>query len=221
MKSWEKSLEFYNSIPEVSDERKEQAYKVASLIDLSTIDRIEVIETGASQNLADGCFGLLFAHLADLERGSFSSVDISNQICDSSVVIFNKFLPNLEYKASASDSIEFLERYTGSPTIVHLDSWDLDIFNPEPSMLHGFLEFQAIEGKMESGSYILVDDNFMRGTFIFWNWNGGEQEQHEVRQEILGKGSMIYHYCKKPESQWELLGEYPYGPNQKLVLRKK
>lgn len=221
MKRWWKSLDFYTSIPEVSDDRKEQAQKVASLIDLNTLNRIEVIETGASQNLMDGCFGLLFAHLANLGGGSFASVDNDKGICDSSIEIFNRFLPDLDYKASVSDSIKFLERYEGSPTIVHLDSWDLNIFDPEPSMLHGFLEFQAIEGKMESGSYIVVDDNFMRGTSIYWNWNSGYQEQYEVRQEILGKGSMIYHYCKKPESRWELLGEYPSGPNQKLVLRKK
>jgi len=221
MRRWWKSLDFYTSISEISDDRREQAEKVASLIDLNTIDRIEVIETGASQNLGDGCFGLLFAHLANLDGGSFCSVDNDKEVCDSSIEIFNKFLPDLEYTASTSDSIQFLEKYDGSPTIVHLDSWDLDIFDPEPAMLHGFLEFQAIESKMESGSYIVVDDNFMRGTFIFWKWNGGDTEQYEVRQEILGKGSMIYHYCKKPESLWELLGEYQLGPNQKLVLRKK
>ncbi len=123
-------------------------------------------------------------------------------------------------------SFDFLKNYEGSPTIVHLDSWDLNIYNPEPSMLHGFLEFLSIKDKMKSGSYVVVDDNFMQGTIIYWNsFSNGElvkTDKYVVRQEILGKGSMIYHYCKMPESEWEILGDhYVDGPNVKLVIRKK
>jgi hypothetical protein len=186
-----------------------------------------LIETGASQNLEDGCFGLLFAHLALENSGEFHSVDINHEISESSKSLFKDNLP--EFKGAyhyTKDSVKFLEEFGGCPNLVHLDSWDLDIYNPEPAMLHGFLEFLAIEDKMKSGSYIVVDDNFMRGTIIYWNiFNGGDlvkTEEHEVKQEILGKGSMIYHHCKKPESNWEIIGDhYVAGPNTKLVIRKK
>ena len=68
-----------------------------------------------------------------------------------------------------SDSVKFLEEYNGNPNLVHLDSWDLDMTNPVPSMLNGWLEFVAIKDKMPSGSIILVDDNYMKGTWVNWN----------------------------------------------------
>jgi hypothetical protein len=41
---------------------------------------LEVIETGASQDFGDGCFGLFFAKLAILSGGIFHSVDIDPDI---------------------------------------------------------------------------------------------------------------------------------------------
>jgi hypothetical protein len=38
--------------------------------------KLEVIETGASQNFGDGCFGIFFGKLAILSGGIFHSVDI-------------------------------------------------------------------------------------------------------------------------------------------------
>jgi len=226
MKNWEKSLEFFNSISPPSY-RIGQAQVISNLIDLHTVDNLRVIETGASQNLEDGCFGFLFAHLAFENGGEFHSVDIDQEISERSESLLKETL--LEFNNShhyKMDSVKFLREFEGSPDLVHLDSWDLDIYNPEPSMLHGFLEFLAIKDKMKSGSYIAVDDNFMQGTIIYWNiFSNGEfvkTDEYTVSQEILGKGSMIYHYCKFPESEWEILGDhYVAGPNIKLVIRKK
>jgi hypothetical protein len=41
-------------------------------------------------------------------------------------------------------------------------------------MLHHWLEFVEIESKMPSGSILLVDDNFFRGTTVYWNSLDGE-----------------------------------------------
>ena len=226
MKNWQKSLEFFNSIT-TSPSREGQAEVVSRLVDLDLLENLCIIETGASQDPEDGCFGILFAHLAFENSGEFHSVDVDHGISEKSKALFKDTLP--EFKSCyhyTEDSVKFLKEFSGTPTLVHLDSWDLDIYNPEPAMLHGFLEFLAIKDKMESGSYIVVDDNFMRGTIIYWNifYDGKivKTEDHEVKQEILGKGSMIYHYCKSPESDWEIMGDhYVAGPNAKLVIKKK
>jgi len=154
------------------------------------------------------------------------SVDLDPEITRLSQEMYSRYLPEYSLEHLTTDSVQFLENYSGSPTIVHLDSWDIDIYNPEPSMLHGFLEFLAIKDKMESGSYIIVDDNFMKDTLIYWNvFIDGELSQTKeflVQQEILGKGSMIYHYACRKNSDWELVGDhYKTGPNIKLILRKK
>ena len=192
---WNKSLAYYESLESVIQSRKEQARIVSQIIDADSLGRVEIIETGASQNLDDGCFGLFFAHLAKEYGGKFSSVDIDENISLRSSEIYKEYLPSLCVETFIMDSVDFLKNYDGSPTIVHLDSWDLNIYNPEPSMLHGFLEFLAIKDKMKSGSYIVVDDNFMQGTIIYWNsFLNGElvkTDEYTVRQEILGKGSMI------------------------------
>lgn len=228
---WDKSLEYYNSFDVIPDLRKQHASLISRVIDIDGLERVEIIETGASQNFDDGCFGLFLAHAAREKHGKFFSVDVDEEILGKSSSMYMKNLDNYDgINSFLSDSVSFLEQYEGRPTIVHLDSWDLDIYNPEPSMLHGFLEFVAIKDKMDTGSYIIVDDNFIRGTFIFWNvYYDGElvkSEEYKVEQEILGKGSMIYHYCKRYDSEWEIIVDmFEEGPlrwkNQKLILRKK
>ncbi len=223
---WKKSLDFYLSLEGVNKNRRNQAIQVSKAVDLSSVRKLEVIETGASQNLSDGCFGLLFAHLCFEKNSPMSSVDLDKRITNLSIEMYSKYLPENGVEHSTMDSVRFLKEYKGSPTIVHLDSWDLDIYNPEPSMLHGFLEFLAIKDKMESGSYVIVDDNFMRETIIYWDvYVEGKivkTDEFYVQQEILGKGTMIYHYCKREDSDWELVGDhYHAGPNIKLILRKK
>ena len=219
-----KELDFYKSI---TDRRLEQADTVYNaLISHFNFDKVECIETGASQNLDDGCFGLYLAKIAQSKGGSYHSVDIYEDIVNKSKLIFEKYIPGLNVNHYVSDSVKFLEEYNGNPNLVHLDSWDLDITNPVPSMLHGWLEFVAIKDKMPSGSILMIDDNFFKGTVIYWHilMNGELKEVKEVNvdYDLIGKGSLIYHFVKEKESNWELIGNhYVAGPNLKLFFRKK
>ena len=160
-------LNFYKSITTFRENQAKSVYQV--LLNNFDFDYVECIETGASQNLEDGCFGLYLAKITNDCGGTFNSVDISSDIVEKSKEIFNKYLPNLKIYHNCQDSVAFLENYKGSPNLVHLDSWDLDITNPVKSMLHGWLEFVAIKDKMPSGSIILIDDNFLNGTWVNWN----------------------------------------------------
>jgi hypothetical protein len=190
-------------------------------------DKVVCIETGASQNKDDGCFGLYLGKIVESTGGEFYSVDIDEGVLTNSVKFYSEYLPNVEVKSFLGDSISYLNNFEGAPNLVHLDSWDLNLKNPVPSMLHGWLEFKAIEEKMPVGSIILVDDNFLKDTWVNWNYynNNGvvvNSERIDITYDIVGKGSMIYHYCKNYDSDWEIIGDHYYvGDSIKLIIRKK
>jgi len=217
-------LNFYKSITDKRSKQADSLYNV--LMDHFEFDKVECIETGASQNLDDGCFGLYLAKIAQSKGGSYHSVDIYEDIVNKSKIIFEKYVPELKVNHSVSDSVKFLEEYDGHPNLVHLDSWDLDLLNPIQSMLHGWLEFVAIKDKMTSGSIILVDDNFLKGTWVNWNWMTDGQitnsEVIDIKYDIIGKGSLIYHWCQKKETEWDLVGDhYIVGDNIKIIIKKR
>ncbi len=220
-----KELNFYHSITEKRLEQSQDVY--SALKEHFKFDKIECIETGASQNLDDGCFGLYLAKVTESTGGVYHSVDIYEDIVNNSKIIFDKYLPNFKVHHHISDSVEFLESYKGNPNLVHLDSWDLDLTNPVPSMLHGWLEFVAIKDKMPSGSIIIVDDNFLKDTWVNWNemidgQYTGNYKRIDITYDIVGKGSLIYHWCQKENTDWNLIGNhYKVGSNIKLILKKK
>ena len=162
----EKQVLLYKKITESNTDdfkRVEQAKDLSKVLDEHfKFDTIECIETGASQNFSDGCFGFFLCELIKEYGGTFKSVDIDESLLNSSIALYNKFYPNLNIEHYNMDSIKFLQEYNGTPNLVHLDSWDLDLKNPVPSMLHGWLEFDAIRHKMPSGSICVIDDNFFK-----------------------------------------------------------
>ena len=219
-----KELDFYKSITPKRSKQADSVYE--ALKEHFKFETVECIETGASQNLDDGCFGLYLAKIVQSKGGSYHSVDIYEDIVNKSKLIFEKYIPELKINHYISDSVKFLEDYKGSPNLVHLDSWDLDLTNPIPSMLHGWLEFVAIKDKMVSGSIILVDDNFLKGTWVNWNEmiNGqytSNYKKIDIEYDIIGKGSLIYHWCQKQETDWDLIGNHEVGSNIKIILKKR
>ena len=217
-------LDFYKSITDRRSNQADSLYNV--LMNHFEFDRVECVETGASQNLDDGCFGLYLAKIVQSKGGSYHSVDIFEDIVNKSKLIFEKYVPELSVNHYVSDSVKFLEEYNGSPNLVHLDSWDLDLTNPVPSMLHGWLEFVAIKDKMPSGSIIIVDDNFLKGTWTSWNWMKDGQiidsEVIDIKYDIIGKGALVYHWCQKEETEWDLVGDhYIAGSNIKIIIKKR
>ena len=219
-----KELEFYKSIVNIRDYQANVVFKILS--DYFNFENIECIETGASQNLKDGCFGLYLSKICESHNGVFSSVDIDENISNKSNIIYDEYLPNFKINTYISDSIKFLKEYDGTPNLVHLDSYDLDLKNPIPSMLHSWLEFDAIKGKMPSGSIIMVDDNYLKGTWVDWNISIDgevkETERIDIDYDIIGKGSLIYYWCKKDDTDWDIIGDhYHPGLNIKIIIKKR
>jgi hypothetical protein len=212
----------------ISDVRKPQLDVVSNLLDNHfDFGKIEAIETGASFNLEDGCFGVFICKLALDSGGTFSSVDNNEEISKKSQDLYQSIFPTGKIDHYIQDSVEYLKNYEGSPNLVHLDSWDLDIMEPVRSMLHGWLEFEAIKDKMPSGSICIVDDNFMKGTCVYWNWQNYDNGTNgtdlvDINYEIVGKGSLIYHWAQKPNTDWDLIGDhYELGSNIKVVVKKR
>jgi hypothetical protein len=222
------SIQFYRKLKSeynIPDFRFDQVISLSNCLFDFNFDYLESIETGASQNFDDGCFGLFIGHLTSTKSGKMSSVDNNPQLVELSKNIYKEFLPELSIEHYCEDSIKFLNEYEGKPNLVHLDSWDLDLKNPIPSMLHGWLEFVAIKDKMPKNSIIVVDDNFMKGTWVTWNWyeNGvwKSDERIDINYDIIGKGSLIYHYCQKSDSDWKIMGShYITGNNVKVIIKK-
>lgn len=189
-------------------------------------EKIICIETGCSQEWDDGLFGLFLGRSVRESGGSFHSVDIVDSYNQKSREIFSKFIPDLDLYSQTIDSVEFLKNTEIVPNLVHLDSMDLDMSNPLPSALHGWEEFISIKDKMPSGSIIIVDDNYLQGTWVDWRITRGDGSQelkrYTVEYPIIGKGAHIYQWCQREDSDWKIIGDhYVSGPNIKIIIQKK
>lgn len=185
-------------------------------------DKLVTVETGVSQSYDDGMVGLLLGFATEKTNGEMFSVDIDSDLLQKSVKIFSETIPNLQYHVFQGDSVKFLKNLSTTPNLVHLDSWDLNLKDPFPAALHGWNEFKAIEGKMSSGSIILIDDNFLKGTSVQWFYPDGHEEHIGITYPIIGKGTHVYQHVLEGNSDWELIGDqYVVGDNFKIMLQKK
>jgi hypothetical protein len=184
-------------------------------------DEINLIETGVSGNIHYGLFGLMLGNLVNGFGGQMHSVDLDCESCENSKKIFHDVLPNLKYKTYCMDSLEFLQRPPIIPNVVHLDSFDFQLFNPFPSALHCWNEFISIEKLMPSGSIIVIDDNWFNGTYLQWIQNGLDQ-LIEIKYPIIGKGTHVFQETLRNNTNWEYIETNQNRfENIKLVFKKK
>jgi hypothetical protein len=203
--------------------RRQQCETVIdSINDEFNFDKLIVLETGASSNYNDGLFGLFLGYVAKNTNGKMTSVDISSNIVEKSVKIFEDAIPNLDYSIHVSDSVSFLKNIEEIPNFVHLDSWDFNLFDAFPSALHGWEEFKAIESKMLKGSIIVIDDNYKQGTYVQWFHANGQEDNMVIPYPMVGKGVHIYQHVLKGNTDWKLIGtHYDSYDNIKIIIQKK
>lgn len=184
-------------------------------------DEANLIETGVSGDLSYGMFGFFLGSFVENFGGRMESVDINCESCKSSKDIFNRELPNLKYNTHCQDSITFLERPTIIPNIIHLDSYDFQLFDPFPSAIHTWKEFTSIKKLLPKKSIVLIDDNWLKGTHLQWFQNGNEYLE-EIKFPIIGKGAHIYQEIITDNREFEFIGNHhlPYK-NIKIYLKKK
>jgi hypothetical protein len=206
--------------------RIKQAEILDSVLDEHfNFDYVECIETGCSYGGYDD-FGTYLGHYTKENQGKLSTVDIIPESIEKSKKFYEELFPGLGVDFYTGDSINFLNSFDGKPNLVHLDSWDLEMPNPLSSMLHGWLEFSAIKDKMPSGSICIIDDNYLKGTVVYWNiFNNGvhvDTQPIDVNYDVIGKGALVYHWINNYETDWVLVGNnYQAGDNVKLIFKKK
>jgi hypothetical protein len=185
-------------------------------------DKLIVLETGASSNYNDGMFGLFLGYVTKKTNGKMTSVDISSTVVEKSKKIFEDAIPRLNYSIYDKDSVSFLKHTQEIPNLVHLDSWDFNLYDPLPSALHGWREFIAIESKMEKGSIIIIDDNYISGTFLEWIHGDGRVDVDIIKYPILGKGAHVYQHVLNNTTNWKLIGShYNTNDNIKIIIQKQ
>jgi hypothetical protein len=204
--------------------------KQAEILDLIleehfNFNYVECIETGCTHGGYED-FGIYLGHFCQEKGGKISTVDIIPESIEKSKFFYENLFPGILVNFHVGDSVEYLNSYSGNPNLVHLDSWDLEIPNPVPSMLHGWLEFSAIKDKMPSGSICVIDDNYFNGTIVYWNifYEGSlaETKTVDINYDVIGKGALPYHWVKNYKTDWELIGNhYQSGDNVKLIFKKK
>lgn len=181
---------------------------------------IKFLETGASQNWDDGCFGYLFANLVKEFGGEFISVDNNDEVIKKSNELYKEIIPDVEVFSYVDDSVNFIKNTKNKFNLVHLDSFNLDLKEPLPSMLHGWREFDLIKDKIDVGGIVIIDDNYFKGSWVEWIHPDGSREIIDINYEIIGKGALVYHFCKDKNNGWEILSKKDVGPNKKLIFKK-
>ena len=209
-------------------DRAKQADTILKSLEQTTLNEgpINIIETGASQNWDDGMMGILFAKIAQRTGGKMWVVDIDPNILERARIKFGEYgLDFVEFHLG--DSVQFLQDFNDRVDMIHLDSWDLNLEDYFPSALHGWREFEAIKDKVDTGTIIIVDDNYLDGSWVNWyeivdGEYTGEYKKIDITQPCVGKGSHIFWWTQQPNTDWNLLGrEHMFaGDNVKIICQK-
>ena len=108
-------LEEYKTFIEKHGGNQERIHQSESLFNCLNkyflFDKVICIETGASQNKEDGCFGLYLGKIVESTSGEFYSVDINKKILTDSTIFYTEFLPNLPVTSVMEDSINYLTNF--------------------------------------------------------------------------------------------------------------
>lgn len=119
-----------------------------------------VVETGGLRKidnwLGDGQSTRIFDLFVSHHQGFLYSVDI-DPIC----AVLTRQMCSDRCMAVTADSVSFLRSLPGKQAIsvLYLDSFDLDVNNPEPSSRHHVEELREVFELLEPGTVIAVDDN--------------------------------------------------------------
>lgn len=206
-------------------ERSEQVDSIVTILKNNFLVEgpINIIETGASHDWNDGMMGLFFAQIVQQTGGKMWMVDIDgNNINKAKEVFHQEGITCVEF--IVDDSINFLENFDQDVHIIHLDSWDLNLLDPFPSALHGWREFDTIKNKISKNTIVIVDDNYLGGSWVDWNFLSDDKiistERITIDYPCVGKGAHILFWVQQPKNNWKLLSENIVGKNIKIICKQ-
>ena len=169
---------------------------------------INILETGSSAWGTNS--SILFDNYVKKFGGSFVTVDIREEPSSN----LNKVFSN-NSKAFVDDSVNFIKNYDKTKlnelNLIYLDSYDLDLDNPEPSMQHGLNEFLLIDSFIDVGTVIAIDD-----TPISLELFGQEvvDKYKENKDFLPGKGTYVLEHINKKNNYEVIYHHYS------LVIKK-
>lgn len=167
---------------------------------------LNILETGSAAHGTKS--STLFANYVKRFGGTFDTVDTNPEIKQ-----FYKFLETSNILFHTSDSLKYIENLSQKDIekldLIYLDSFDLDITNPEPSQEHGYKEFLLLNDNLKKGALVVIDDT----PVSFEKFRANIPNKFNF---IPGKGREVLNFVTKNEDLYEVL-YHEYS----VVLEKK
>ena len=156
---------------------------------------LNILETGSAAHGTKS--SMLFANYVKIFGGKFDTVDVDPEIKN-----FYNFLDSPITTFHTHDSVNFIknldDEFIETLDLIFLDSYDLDIENPEPSQQHGLNEFMLLNNKIKKGTIISIDDTPD-------NYDKFSNSKPNNFNFIPGKGKLVLDYIYKNPGLYEIL----------------
>lgn len=152
---------FDNTYSKKLHERAHTFRKIFEILENKHKEFYYIIETGCTRRennfVGDGMSTVLFDSFVNYYDGLVESVDIDKKHCNLANNITSE-----KTKVTCNDSVKFLWDLVPKFNIdlLYLDSFDIELNKPHPSMLHHMKEFCAVINKLNKGTLIVIDDHF-------------------------------------------------------------
>ena len=168
------------------------------------LDRpINILETGSgyiANNESFASMTYVFSKMIkNIKGGSLLTVDINEDHLNKCKEITKDFSDIIDYKLG--DSVNVLRNldldFVKSLDLIILDSYDLYLFNPDPSAIHHLQELLSLYTRINKNCLIAIDDNYLPGNWIKWNWDDGRSEIFETKDKLIGKGMYCHDFLIK------------------------
>ena len=164
---------------------------------------INVLETGCGHYGDCKTFAPMTYIFADilnnLKGGSLLTVDINENNLNKCKELTKTFSHIVNYKLG--DSVHVLrnlnEDFAKSLDLIILDSYDLNLFYPNPSGIHHLQELLMLYNKINKNCLIAIDDNFLPWAWIDWTWDNGKVERFETKEKLIGKAMFCHDFLIK------------------------
>ena len=148
---------------------------------------LNILETGSVAHGSSST--ILFIYYIKIFGGSLNTVDINPDIRNK-----YKHLITKDIQFHTNDSLKFIESLTSEEIkkidLIYLDSFDLDVLDPEPSQEHGLNEFLLLNNNIKKGALIAIDDT-PKDVNLF-----GDKFEN-IHNFIPGKGRLVLNYIDK------------------------
>ena len=169
---------------------------------------LNIFETGSSAWGTNS--SLLFNNYVNKFGGRFVTVDIREE---PSKFLEPFFKENSE--AHTDDSLNFIKtfdkKFFKELDIIYLDSFDVDLSNPTPSMEHGLEEFLLLDKLITKNTLIAIDDTPKDIKFF---GEGVKKAKIGNRDLVPGKGALVIEEVRKNKNYEVIYHEYS------IILKK-